>query len=222
MPSTNQSSPEQMSHQPSFEEIQGTVEKLTAENLALRQENERLERIALKDPLTGMFNRRGLTETTSYLYPSKDREVAKEERSVDLERQRATAVLIADIDNFKIVNDTYGHPAGDLVLKKAADFFRENLRATDIVSRWGGEEFVAVFRGAKAQDVINKFYQKTDGRAELNLEIELNGEKMTITMSGGVTDLVPGETIETAVARADQGLYRAKENGKNRIEKAQP
>ena len=66
---------------------------------------------------------------------------------------------------------------------------------------------------------MNKFYRKTDGRAEINFEAELNGEKMTITLSGGVTDLVPGETIEDAVTRADQGLYRAKENGKNRIEK---
>jgi len=207
-----------MPQQPSFEALQEKVEKLTAENLSLRQENERLENIALKDPLTGMFNRRGLMETASYFLPQKKKE-SEEERSVDPERQRAIAILIADIDNFKIVNDAYSHPVGDMVLKKAAEFFRENLRATDIVSRWGGEEFVAIFRGAEAQDVVNKFYRKTDGRAEINFEAELNGEKMTITLSGGVTDLVPGETIEDAVTRADQGLYRAKENGKNRIEK---
>ena len=135
-----------MPQQPSIEALQEKVEKLTAENLALREENERLENIALKDPLTGMFNRRGLMETASYFLPQKKKE-SEEERSVDPERQRAIAILIADIDNFKIVNDAYSHPVGDMVLKRRLSS-SERISARRISFRGGAEKSSSPFSAA--------------------------------------------------------------------------
>ena len=158
-------------------------------------------------------------ETASPLFPSKERGSGEENRGGKPERQRATALLIVDIDHFKKINDDYGHATGDLALQEVARFLQDKIRGTDIISRYGGEEFVIVFRNADAQDVIDKFYQKTDGRAELSFEIELRGKKRIIMLSGGVTDLVTGETIEQTIARADEGLYQAKMGGRNRIQK---
>ena len=211
-------SPESPTPEPSPDVLRETIARLTAENHSLERENERLREIAMKDPLTGLWNRRGLAETVELLFPEKNAE-RSEHRGKEREGKREAAVLVLDIDNFKIINDLYGHDGGDAVIKKAAETLRDSLRATDIVCRWGGEEFVAVFRGADAQNVINKFYRKDDQRAEFSFETELNGEPVSITMSGGVTDLLPGESLAVAVARADSGLYAAKEAGKNRIER---
>jgi diguanylate cyclase (GGDEF)-like protein len=224
MTSFHQPSPERASQQPSSEAFQETIAELTAENRKLREENKRLKEVATTDTLTGILNRRGLVETASYLFPSKEKGAGEENRSGSPEQQHTVAIFIADIDNFKIVNDTYGHEEGDLVIQQVSAFLKKKFRTTDIVCRWGGEEFVVVVRGAEAQDIINKFYEKTDGRAEVNCEIVFNKdkpneEKTILTLSGGVTDLIPGETIDDAVARADKGLYEAKEGGRNRIRK---
>ena len=210
--------PESPSAERSPEDLRETVARLTEENHRLEQENQELKELAMKDPLTGLWNRRGLTETAALLFPETGADLA-EHREKGREGRRETAVLVLDIDNFKVINDLYGHSGGDAALKKAAETLRNSLRATDIVCRWGGEEFVAIFRGADAQDVINKFYRKDDQRAEFFFETELNGEPISVTFSGGVTDLLPGESLDGAVARADGGLYLAKESGKNRIER---
>ncbi len=210
--------PESPAPEASPDALREAVIRLTAENHDLEQENKRLKEVAMKDPLTGLWNRRGLAETAGLLFPEKSTE-RSEQREKGRENRREAAVLVLDIDNFKIINDLYGHSGGDTVIKKAAEALRGALRATDIICRWGGEEFVAIFRGADAQDIINKFYRKDDQRAEFSFETELNGEPVSVTMSGGVADLLPGESPDDAIARADSGLYIAKETGKNRIER---
>jgi diguanylate cyclase (GGDEF)-like protein len=243
MISHHQPSSERMTHEPeepSLESVQEalrqareTILHLTTENNDLREEGKKskdiireqreiigqLELFATKDPLTGMDNRDGLEEKMSYLFPSNKEESGKR----DPEKQKKASVLILDIDGFKGINDTNGHAAGDHVLAKLTEHLRNTIRIKkggkgDILCRWGGDEIVIVFWGADAQDVINKFYRKDDGQAGFGFETEFNGKKMSVTLSGGVTDLIPGETIEKAVERADHGgLYSAKEAGKNRI-----
>lgn len=195
------------------ENPEARLRMLEEENDRLKQQLARLEELATKDPLTGLDNRRGLHEKMEMGRPPKDR--APELR----EKQKPAAVLVLDIDNFKTVNDVYGHKAGDEILKRAARTLTETVRRGDYVCRWGGEEFVVVFRNATAQDIIDKFH---GGRtiAGLSFETEANGEKTGITFSGGVTELTADESIEKAVERADRALYAAKNEGRNKIKNA--
>ncbi len=179
----------------------------------LRAELDRARKEAVTDEMTGAYNRRGFKEK---ILEGRGRE-----------RRRATAILIVDVDNFKMINDAYGHDAGDAAVAAAADFLRANTRSRDTVSRWGGDEFVVAFSGAEAQDIINKFYEPEnsarpmeDRRSKISIPVELGGQKTFVTLSGGITTMREGESLEEAVARADRALYRAKEAGKNRLESA--
>lgn len=181
-----------------YEEL---LRALEAKIETLTKENETLKAKAYRDPLTGLANREGLAE--------------QERRRFD--SQKPFSVLMLDIDNFKSINDTYGHDAGDAVLKKTAEHLAETTRKKDIVSRWGGEEFVVVFNNAEPQDIVNKFFNKKDKRPEIVLEVDVGETKIPITLSGGVTALAQHEDLQAALARADEALYASKENGKNRI-----
>jgi diguanylate cyclase (GGDEF)-like protein len=200
-----------------LERLQRENEQLAAENEALRMENKRWEELATKDPLTGTLNRRGLAENVKYLIARQGKEQGEQRREG---KKKTVAILLLDIDNFKIVNDAYGHEAGDQVLQDLTRRLKELSRKTDMVCRWGGEEFVVAFWDADPQDIINKFYDKEHGKAAVELKTNINGEPVTITLSGGVTDLRPDETLDEAVARADELLYAAKLTGKDQIKKA--
>ncbi len=196
------------------EELQIEIEQLKLENEFLTRENRRLEELATKDTLTGLYNRRGFEEAMEKIAP----EVATDE-----ERRRedhpSISILALDLDNFKEINDLYGHDAGDEVLKRLAEFLTTETRSRDIVARLGGEEFVVAFNGAEEQDVVNKFYNKEDKRPEINFETEIKGERVKVTLSGGVTNLKLGEDIKSTLKRADKALYVSKEAGKDRITK---
>jgi two-component system cell cycle response regulator len=232
MISRHQPSPERIPAEPqelSLESLRANNERLTDENQELKEDRERLvkkaerlqkRKFATKDKLTGIENREGLMEKMSLLFPAQEKGPNKR----DPEKQHETSVLILDIDKFKSINDENGgHAAGDHVLTEVTERLRRKIRIkengkSDILCRWGGDEIVVVFWGANAQDIVNKFYQKDDGRAEFSFETEFNGKHMPITLSGGVTDLTPGETVEEAIERADrEGLYEAKRAGRNRI-----
>lgn len=157
---------------------------------------------ASNDPLTGLANRRSA------------------ERRLDADRARALrldeplSVLMLDLDHFKRVNDHWGHAAGDLVLKAAAQALRDELRGADLPSRFGGEEFLTILPGTDAEralDVAERIRKRI-----AKLAIAVPGDTIQITASIGVASITAGESAQTLVARADVALYRAKDNGRNR------
>ena len=174
------------------------------ENLILAQQNVELNRLASIDPLTGLYNRRAFHDA----YAS------------ELERIRRyggdlPAIALFDLDHFKIVNDTYGHDVGDEVLKIFAGVMRDNVRSMDVVSRWGGEEFVALLPSTAqvgALHVLNRV------REAIKLENFPQAHDLVVTVSIGVVVIDSVDVgCEEAVKRADEALYEAKETGRNRV-----
>ena len=180
--------------------IRQRTQELHGKNQELNQKNSELERLSTTDQLTGIFNRRRLDEEL--------------EREVNLcaRYKKNVAVILFDVDNFKAVNDKYGHGVGDDVLCKVAALTSANIRKTDILGRWGGEEFLII---------IPEFAQSAPQLAEKIrevLELEKHPQAGTVTASLGVTVFKEGDTPSSLVSRADAALYKAKENGRNRVE----
>lgn len=168
---------------------------------------ETTERESLSDPLTGLANRRFFQEILL-------RELRRAQRG-----NQSVSLIIADIDHFKNVNDTYGHSVGDEVLEQVGSIMLSSVRATDFVIRYGGEEFVVLMpetRLADAVQVANKL-RKTIGHTILE-STSRPGVTLKVTISGGVGSFPgDGQTGEQLILRADRALYWAKEHGRNRI-----
>ena len=171
---------------------------------------ERLERelktaanLVREDPLTGALNRRGLDEAFR----------AELGRSRRAERPMSLAIL--DLDNFKQLNDRLGHQAGDAALSYLARLLRTTLRPSDVVARFGGEEFVILLPETGAEEAARVM---TRVQRELTRRFFLHdNEKVLITFSAGVAECVPGEERDAVIGRADQAMYEAKRAGKNRV-----
>ena len=178
---------------------------------ALREELAKVRVEAHSDPLTGLANRKGFEERLRALELSEDY------------GEHAHCLLIGDIDKFKNINDTYGHLFGDKILKIVAKAFSNLTKGKDMAARFGGEEFIILLpetpiRGALAvAESIRRSIEK--GRV---FNPKTGEEVQRVTISLGVTEIVHGETIEQAIARADEALYRAKEGGRNRVECLMP
>jgi diguanylate cyclase (GGDEF)-like protein len=140
-----------------------------------------------------------------------------------LERERRPlGVVIVDLDHFKNINDTYGHVAGDAVLREAARRMQNGIRQYDCVGRYGGEEFLILFPGCTEQEC---FAQADRLRKQLaQTEMSVNDSALRVTASFGVTAARPGEncTQEALIRRADEALYLAKKSGRNRVEIHRP
>jgi diguanylate cyclase (GGDEF)-like protein/PAS domain S-box-containing protein len=165
---------------------------------------EQLREHATRDPLTGLFNRR-------YMEDSLTREVAEATRA-----RRPLSVLIVDVDLFKQVNDTYGHLAGDRLLQALAELLTADTRGGDIVSRYGGEEFVVILPGATAATAA----KRAEGwRAEFaSLKVRYQGTAMQGTLSIGIAAFSEhGHTPEELLHAADRALYQAKATGRDRV-----
>jgi len=165
-------------------------------------QSKRLQKQIYNDELTGLYNRHFVYELLDY-----ELEMMKKTRS-------PFCLCFADVDHFKKVNDTYGHQVGDEVLKGIADVLTNSLRKSDVICRWGGEEFVIVLPRcdiAQAPQVIEKVKQA------LNEKV-ISSRQLAVTMSFGIVSLSNDEPIELILKRADDLLYLAKENGRNRIE----
>jgi diguanylate cyclase (GGDEF)-like protein/PAS domain S-box-containing protein len=159
---------------------------------------------ARTDALTALANRRAATEALA----------------TELERarryQRPLSIVIFDLDHFKDVNDRHGHEAGDKMLIAFAEVLKATARGTDVVSRWGGEEFLAIVFEAEA-DAACAFAERV--RAELRDRAPLSrigGDRSVLTVSAGVATLGPEDDAETLLRRADRALYEAKESGRDR------
>lgn len=202
----------------SREDLIRRIEALEAANKELAEKNELLEKIATKDPLTGAYNRRGFEEEISHIIP----ETLSDDNEREERRSKTnSSMLMLDIDNFKKINDTYGHDAGDEILRQAAKFLKENTRKTDIICRWGGEEFIVVLQNVNTKKVIQKFYNKEENQAQIKFTAMVDGKEIPVTFSGGTTEIIQEknahETMEENAKMADSQLYRAKKEGKNRI-----
>jgi diguanylate cyclase (GGDEF)-like protein/PAS domain S-box-containing protein len=174
-------------------------------SIANIQLNERLARQSVRDPLTGLFNRRFMIE-------SLEREIKRAERN-----QTQVGIIMADIDHFKQFNDKYGHAAGDEVLTQMGGFFRAGLRGSDVSCRYGGEEFVFFLPESSAE---NTFKRADQMREEVkNLTVHYGGELLaSITLSMGISTYPDqGSNAEDLLRVADAALYRAKQEGRDRV-----
>lgn len=160
-----------------------------------------LEYISKTDQLTGLGNRRYLAERYA------------EAKARMMRYGEGSAMIMADLDYFKALNDNYGHEEGDKVLKEASRRFSESLRSEDSLCRWGGEEFVALISYATLDAALES--AKRLQSALRSAPMDVVG---TVRASFGVTMVATDETLDDTVARADRALYRAKNAGRDRVE----
>lgn len=172
----------------------------------LEQELEQISELVREDQLTGALNRRGLDETV-------ERELKRADRS-----KVAFSVALLDIDNFKHLNDSLGHQAGDRALQHLTRVIKETLRPADSVGRYGGEEFLIVLPDTDLKSAIEAMQRL---QRDLTKKFFLhNNERILVTFSAGVALRGEGEDAEDLVGRADKAMYKAKLAGKNRVEAA--
>lgn len=169
----------------------------------LERELADVSKLVKSDELTQVLNRRGLNEAMEI-------EAARSDRD-----GTPLSVALLDVDNFKLLNDTHGHDVGDSALKHLAKVVRQTVRPTDIVARFGGEEFVVLLpdtRSAEAAEVMVRVQRQLTRNYFLE-----NNSRLLITFSAGVTERQAKEDMNVVVARADEALYKAKDGGKNLV-----
>lgn len=172
-----------------------------------------LKKDLIHDGLTGLKTRNYFEhESKNYFHNAIIDEVDEERRLKS--SLKNISFIFFDIDHFKNINDTYGHAAGDEVLKAVARSIEEGVRKRDIVSRWGGEEFVVILVGANEKSAMSKAESIRKSVERSNLE-SLPGVKVTV--SAGVAGREEGATFEETIKRADKALYQAKESGRNKV-----
>lgn len=168
----------------------------------LYTEREKFSDLSMLDPLTGLYNRRGLQNKLGTL----------------LSQQEASHyVMLLDIDHFKAYNDNYGHSMGDLALVQVSAAIRDAVRSRDVVVRYGGEEFLVLISDVNQECAIRMAGRIQRQVLDLNIPHHFNAEVSTkVTVSAGLSVLVKGD-FETALSAADQSLYLAKNSGRNKI-----
>lgn len=180
-------------------EVQEAEERIRA----LEAELQHMSELVREDQLTGSLNRRGLDDVF-------ERESARADR-----RNTPLCAAILDLDNFKKLNDTYGHLAGDAALKHLVKVVRDTLRSMDVIARFGGEEFVILMPETPVDAAAAAMVRV---QRELTRHFFLHeNEKMLITFSCGVALRLPNEDQASLVGRADRAMYQAKQSGKNRV-----
>ncbi|MDH4285329.1 MAG: GGDEF domain-containing protein, partial [Gallionellaceae bacterium] len=169
----------------------------------LEQKLEQTSELVHADQLTGALNRRGMEETL-------EREIKRSER-----QKTPVSLALLDIDNFKQLNDTLGHQAGDRALAHLAKVIKEALRPTDAVARYGGEEFIIILPDSGLPEAVETVIRL---QRELTKKFFMNeNQRLLITFSAGVALRGENEEAEVVIGRADQAMYRAKKSGKNRV-----
>ncbi len=182
---------------------QNKVNEANQRIIELEAELENLSELVREDQLTRTLNRRGMEQAF-------EREVSRARR-----RNSPLCIAVLDIDNFKQLNDTLGHQAGDDALVHLATVIKETVRPNDVVARFGGEEFLIILPDSEINDALQAV---TRLQRELTKKIFLHkNEKRVITFSAGVALMAPNETQHSLIKRADEAMYQAKKSGKNRV-----
>ncbi len=184
-------------------DLQSALSLLKKTQEEIYKKNEELSLLASTDPLTECFNRRAFFEIVNKEYD-------------ELDENNTLACIMLDIDFFKKVNDVYGHTVGDTVIRAMADTLKNNLRKSDLLCRYGGEEFCVVLLSTSVKDAY-KLAEVVRKKVEDLKFLETPAtENMTITASFGITDTTFGAvSLEALIDQADQALYFSKENGRN-------
>jgi len=172
--------------------------------IVLRRYSKSLLKLSITDKLTGLYNRQK-TDTI----------LIKEQKKVNRYSDYHCSLMMIDVDNFKTINDTAGHQAGDSVLQTLSNIMNENLRDTDILGRWGGEEFIAILPHTAVKDAL----VAAEGLRRKVEEFSF-GLGHSVTVSIGVGEFGIHESVHECVRRVDSALYEAKESGRNRVRKA--
>jgi len=173
------------------------IKRLRRQLLERQDHSYILRNLAMIDPLTGLYNRRFAEQRLAS-------EVARSER-----RGHPLTVLALDLNNFKEINDTYGHPAGDLVLQEFASRLNKVIRGSDLAVRLGGDEFLVVLPECTL-DQLKLVMERL-----CSFELDWQGQKIPVTFSAGWKDYEMGDRPEEMLARADQALYTSKRAAKN-------
>jgi len=173
-----------------------SVAQLRAEVSTYETKLKAVEELALRDALTGLANRRNVEERLEWR----------------IEHQQGFCLVLLDLNKFKQVNDTYGHLAGDDLLKQFSQELRSNLRGSDIAGRWGGDEFIVLLdcdlKGAKCQ--IERMQKWVFGEYTIQLGADKGELKVNVEASVGVAQWQPGETAQQVIDRADAAMYKDK------------
>ena len=201
-----------------FRTLESEREQVLSEQLEAMQEKVAAME-AYSEQMQEQVRKERLRAMTDLLTELPNREAWQERLSFECNRwqryRHPLTVGVLDIDLFKRINDSYGHKAGDRVLQLVAREFRERLRTTDFVARFGGEEFVVLFPEtgpADARTVVDKVREYVG-----KLPFHFRGEPVTVTFSAGLAGFVPGDTEESVFDRADRALYQAKDAGRDRV-----
>tara|TARA_B100000508_G_C11457072_1_gene277261 strand:+ start:812 stop:1990 length:1179 start_codon:yes stop_codon:yes gene_type:complete len=168
---------------------------------------DKLEGLARTDALTGVDNRRSILEKGV-------KEIGRSKRY-----KKPFSIALLDIDHFKVINDTHGHEAGDLVLKTIVEIFKENIRLEDELGRYGGEEFIFLLPETASEEDALLVMERVKRAVELkDFRLE-NGDYIKVTVSAGISEVDSDldKSLDPAIRRADISLYKAKENGRNQI-----
>ena len=172
-------------------------------NLIIAGYQKQLESMATTDKLTGIANRQVFDVLFQQVHSQSKR------------RKTPLSAIMFDIDYFKEINDTYGHPTGDVILKTLAQTITQSIRESDLFFRWGGEEFLIILPDSdidRASIVAEKIRKTVE-----ELVITFSGKAVSVTISMGVATMSEGETSDNLVVRSDEALYAAKKKGRNRI-----
>tara|TARA_R110002073_G_scaffold334987_1_gene525869 strand:- start:336 stop:1139 length:804 start_codon:yes stop_codon:yes gene_type:complete len=171
---------------------------------ALKNELEQLRELVQTDQMTGALNRRGLNEVFT-------REAARADRNA-----QSLSVVMIDLDDFKQINDIYGHQSGDSALMHLVSIAKETLRPSDIIARYGGEEFVVLLPDAEIEAAVSVIH-RLQNCLEKKCLVLAKDQSLPFTFSAGVASRSFGENQNSLISRADKALYQAKRTGKNRV-----
>jgi len=190
-----------------FEELLLRIKRVLKERRLAKDRAQmliKLKQLAITDGLTKLYNSR-------YFYSQLEMEIDRMNRY-----NHPLSLLILDIDNFKIYNDTYGHLDGDKVLVRLGDTIRNCLRTMDTAYRYGGEEFTVLLPETNVDEAVT-VARRIQSRLAAEKFVSAGGVTNTITLSVGATEYIPKEELTTFIARADKALYLSKDRGKNTI-----
>jgi diguanylate cyclase (GGDEF)-like protein/PAS domain S-box-containing protein len=186
------------------EELKRAHEDLQAHVTEIEKLQAELREQALRDPLTGLYNRRYLAEMLEH-------ELARVKRE-----KKPMSVIVTDIDHFKKINDNYGHQVGDEFLRKIANLISSHTRSSDIACRYGGEEFLLVMPGTSVKSAVKRAEELRLECAQIQIPYE--NKKLSVTLSFGVASYpAHGQGAEEIVIKADKALYKSKRSGRNRV-----